>query len=856
METGCSIAFRKKRLAFSRKRTASLLLLFCLGTYRILAQSEGPELVLPSGHLSMVTSVTYSPDGRYVLTGSSDKTVRKWDAATGMELSVFKGAESTIRVVRFSPDGKRFAAGCNDGKILLWDYQSGALLQKDRVHTDTVSCIDFFSNEQYLSGSYDRTARVWDIAKRTAVTTISDPSYKIKAVACYPGGNYIMTGGGGLPISVQTAIGDTPAKLWDRNGRVVKSFAPGFFNDHDDINVVAFLPDHKSALVASDLRGRIFNLMTENDRPDIKFRAWSWFGAVSPDGKWMLSATDNSLHMTDLLTGKTIRKLKRLPYTMTAAAISPDGSSIVVGLVNRASVIVDALTGEPLTYLKGRSGNVLAVTFSPYGKYLATGTTDATTKIWDIENGSLVKVLSRQNFAVRSLAFSRDNKRIAAGTLGNTGKVYDIETGRELFEFSGGSGPVVFSPDGKKLMTINKTEDEFSGSLLSWASNNYLYLYDAETGKLLKNFGYTGICRSGARRLNTCAVFSPGGRYIYIGGKEDFPLKDNDKVVKPFGTIQLWDAETGKYVKTLRGDHDRLITDMDISRDGKTLVTACSDKSICFWDRLMGQDLHEYDLHESAVSTVCFSPDGKYVLTSGTDGTAHLMNLEKERDAVFKGHTAQVFAARFSPDGRFIVTGSWDNTTRFWDRNTGKELARLIPIDDSDWLVITPEGYFDGSEKALQSLYYSYKSYTFPLEQLKPRYYKKGLLPLILGYSEGKLPVIAPFSVRDLYPLVKLNPDINPRNPVLYLEVANTGGGVGKITVLLNGHSLTNSALTVSKTGVNSPGGLVRVQLPLAKSPFMHWNGENTVNVKASNSANTLSSPSVFLTFNAPPQVR
>ena len=58
-----------------------------------------------------VNSVSYSPDGRRIASGSADKTVRVWDAESGAELAVLRGHESRVTSVSYSPDGRRIASG-------------------------------------------------------------------------------------------------------------------------------------------------------------------------------------------------------------------------------------------------------------------------------------------------------------------------------------------------------------------------------------------------------------------------------------------------------------------------------------------------------------------------------------------------------------------------------------------------------------------------------------------------------------------------------------------------------------------------------------------------------------------------
>lgn len=831
-----------------------LSILFFGCSFSTLAQNNKPELILPSGHLELINTVIYSPDGKYILTGSVDLTIRCWETASGREINVFKGANAAITVIRFSPDGKLLLAGCSDGSIMLWDYASHTLLKTMKVHSDWVTGIDFFANDKFLSGSKDRTAKIWDLQQNTAVTTVTENRYKILSVAYYPDGDFFATGGGGVEYTDRSNPRDMPVKLWNIHGHHVKTFKHGFLGSPEDIEFLSFSADGKYLVSASLFQTRLYEVADDDGRVKKKFRLGATMGAMSPKGNMLLLGSASDADLVSFPEGLKIRTYKTLPKDMTSIAMSPDGNSFVVGTAGRLAFVYDTQSGEQLNVLSGRSGGILSVTFSPYGKYLATGSFDATTKIWDIESGTLVRVLKGQKYGISSLAFSPDNKNIAAGCLGNTGAVYDIESGQMIFAFSGGSAALAFSKDGKKLLTINKTAALFHG-VMSFLEESSIFLYDVTSAQLSNRLFKPSILSNARDRTYTSGVFSPDGKFIYVGGRINY-LKADNKTKEAFGFVQEWSAETGKYIRGLPGAHGEMVTSVDITADGKTLVTGSSDPSIQFWNRALGKGIDRYKMHTAQVNSVTYSPDERFLLTSGMDHNAMIMDLNSKRHHVLSGHSSALFAAKFSPNGKHIVTGSWDNTTRFWSKETGKELATLIPIDVTEWLIITPEGYFDGSEKALETLYYSSGPLVFPLRQLKSLYYKKGLLPILLGYAPGTLPSIRPFSVKDFYPEVRLNEQINERNPVLSIQLKNSGGGIGKVQVMLNGQLAVADAKVFLKDKKELAQPVFYIQIPLSRLNMLAWGNKNTIEVTAGNKADNLRCPPVSFSFNAPNKIK
>jgi len=120
-----------------------------------------------SGHTSYVSSVSFSPDGTRIVSGSWDSTVRVWDAVTGLPLGEpFQGHTGSVFSVSFSPDGTRIVSGSYDSTVRVWDAATGLPLgQPFRGHTNSVLSVSFSPDgTRIVSGSLDCTVRLWDVA--------------------------------------------------------------------------------------------------------------------------------------------------------------------------------------------------------------------------------------------------------------------------------------------------------------------------------------------------------------------------------------------------------------------------------------------------------------------------------------------------------------------------------------------------------------------------------------------------------------------------------------------------------------------------------------------------------------------
>ena len=162
----------------TKKRTGGIGNLFCIsfsphGTRMAIAQDRyirlrnietGQEVSL-SGPTSFVIFVSFSPDGKRIVSASGDTTIRIWNAGTGeMVLGPLEGHTDEVYTALFSPDGRRIVSASSDGTIRIWNSDTGEMLLGPlEGHTKSVTSAVFSSDGRLIvSASYDGTIRVWD----------------------------------------------------------------------------------------------------------------------------------------------------------------------------------------------------------------------------------------------------------------------------------------------------------------------------------------------------------------------------------------------------------------------------------------------------------------------------------------------------------------------------------------------------------------------------------------------------------------------------------------------------------------------------------------------------------------------
>ncbi|MBN2546968.1 MAG: PD40 domain-containing protein [Spirochaetes bacterium] len=144
-----------------------------------------------SGHSDIVKSIAFSPDGKYIISASWDKTLKLWDVSTGKELRTFQGHYNKVTAVAFSPDGKYVISASWDKTLRLWDLSTGKELKKYSGHYDSVKSITFSPDGKYIiiSPAY---LELLDLSTGKELKTFSIISYAT-AVAFSPDGKYVIS---------------------------------------------------------------------------------------------------------------------------------------------------------------------------------------------------------------------------------------------------------------------------------------------------------------------------------------------------------------------------------------------------------------------------------------------------------------------------------------------------------------------------------------------------------------------------------------------------------------------------------------------------------------------------------------
>lgn len=702
-------------------RTTLLCCLILLGLTTYLhtpVRSQNPGMVLQVGHSNVVRSVVFSPDGNMLASGGDDKTVAVWDMITGRQVRSLKGHADGILSVAFSPNSKILASGSADLTAKLWDVTTGEELYSLR-HAGPVFSLCFSPDGEILASSDESTiVKLWTVSTGKLLRTLDGHGSYLSAITFSPDGKLLASGS--LDDSVKVWDAATGEQLLTLRGHT------------DTVVSLAFSPDGKLLASGSDDRTvKIWNMSTGKElrsfpdhAPLVNCLAFNSDGSLLASG-----STDETVKLWEVSTGKLSYSVNQT--SVSSVAFSPDGKVLATagfGKDGKTVNLWDVANHGQHRSLGGGGSFAVSVAFSNDGKMLAVGNASGRVKIWDLITGRQAGSLSGNGY-IHCIAFSPDGKLLAVGDDDLTVKLWDVATFNSLGSFPAYSayadyaGAIAFSRDGKMLASRTGT-----GALKLW---------DVSTGRTLHLYGEQSeraaiSVNNDRQRTDLVSVaFSPDGKMLASGSGNE--------------NAKLWDVSTGQQVRLLEVYADTIA----FSPDGRLLATGGVEDNIRLWDAATGQQLHSLDGHSGVV---VFSPDGHLLGSINGDNTITLWDVATRQQLhQLTGHAAYINSIAFSPNGKVLASASDDDTVKLWDVSEGKELASLIALDDSflplfqagNWLVVTPDGLFDGTADAMREVSWRVGNTNdvVPLESFFNDFYHPGLLEELLGGDRPKAAV-------------------------------------------------------------------------------------------------------------------
>jgi WD40 repeat protein len=555
--------------------------------------------------------------------------------------------QDRLAAIAFSPDGEAVLTGSYDATARLWDVRTGKQSGVLTGHTDHVVCVAWSPDGSLLAtGSWDGTARIWSLATNDCVATLAGHEGWVSSVSWSPDGTRLATGSR-----------DTTAAVWDAQSAQLTRKLVG----HSD---------------------------------------WVRSAEWSPDGRRLLTGSyDGTAAVWDVETGRQLNQLRGHAEAVPAVQWLPDGQRAITASEDgtlRVWQVGSDKSGESRV-IHVHTSPTYCLHVDATGSRVVTGSEDGVVRIFDLASGGLDRMLPGHGSWVSSVRWSPDNDWIASSSGDRTARLTYLP-GRRRFRILDRAGgwisSVRWNPDGERVVRASG-----DGTLRAWhlvgqegpteawsfAGANVLCVDWDGDGVLLVTGGYAGQVRV----LDT-------DRREFVG---DYP-SHQDRVsaisVQPHGSFFATASSDGTAMVVNMADASivkRFVGNQPFesvrwSHCGDVLALGSWDNDVYLWH--VGQSdegLETRSGHTAALHDVAWCPNGdRFVSTSG-DGTARVWSLADKKE-IAQMACGEAFAVGWSPDGRFIATGSRDGILRIWDTATAallEELRHPEGIYSLDW---------------------------------------------------------------------------------------------------------------------------------------------------------------------------
>jgi len=668
------------------------------------------------GHWGPTRAAAFSPDRRWLATGSEDGTIKLWRMDTvdagGRSVSLV-GHRGAIHGLAFSPDGQWLASGAGDGTVRLWRLNDdgagpGPVLGGARYGEVTSMAISP-DGAWLAAGTQHGNTCLWHKSADGFLERPCDVGQDGDSVANIvfsAKSRYLATTCTGQCKAMGAAVA-----LWDlgtgfpsQGPRRLVHAAP---LNEDSLLAVAFSGDETRLAVAYGYMAEVWDLTQPDPSQHVIARAghnqWIYAVALSPDDHWLATGSvDAEISLSDLTQpDRPPIALRGHSAAIRALAFSDDGSWLASGS-DDATARLWKMTDPtlPSTLLRGQDLPVGSVKFSPGAEprdLLTMGTApgdEPNARLWTIPDPLVDPIVLRPGprSLVVGMAVSPDQRWIATSsqgdndlTLWSTG---DYRTPTAKLPMPAASHAIAFSPNGHWLAA----KSDATGVITLWDLRNR----SAPPLKLLE---------VPAADFNSLS-FSPDSRWLvsgtWVGTVAMWDVSNDSPAIKPHHlcyqaggvrgrptfspdghylataangqAARLWDLTSLDPCSSPRllGPHRDVVVQVAFSPDSRWAATTSFDHEGRLWDVKSGPEptkVAEVHFDDRVIETA-FSPDNRWVAFGSWDRTAKVLDLRDPTTAkpiTLSGHAGRILSLGFTPDSRWLATGSEDQTVRVWD---------------------------------------------------------------------------------------------------------------------------------------------------------------------------------------------
>ena len=596
------------------------------------------------GHSRSVNAAKFTKDGKYVITGSDDQTLKVWDANTGhLECSyLVNGAVSSIAI---GPDNRTIVVSDKLGTVETFLISSDSIVKKESDNLlDTYARFVTFnsSGTEIIACCDNGDIRVYDANDLTIDTSWKSPKNGVQCITYDSTGTRMILAGSDKTITIRNAV----------NKKFIKSLP----NLHKD---------------------------------------WVRSVDVSPDGHLLVSCSDDkTVRLWDMDKDRCCWFVE-LPHWVSNVRFTPDGNRIIVSSRDGILRTYDVKTRMEIPALQiNHSGYIRNFDLSPDGSRVVTCTSSSIVNIWDCGEHLDSRIDIPMEGAIAGVSFINDSHRFAAASKNGYFGVWDYSTGENIFKKDIGN------EGSRQIWSLQTSPD---GCYIA-ISTNKVRLFDAETGEEIyfeNNKGHRGwirdICFSHNGQLlasvgsdGSIIIWSvPEGKMLksikkaHSAGINSVSFSHNNDSLLVTGsddsTICQWNITSGERINQPIVGHDGGVLCVAYSPDDTKILSSSSDQTGCLWDT-DGNLIQQFIGASGNMHNICYNYTDDEIITASTDKSIRIWCSCNGRESIkLDGHLGAVTHIALSKEGT-LVSGDDLGEIKIWHIPELKSVADSLIV--------------------------------------------------------------------------------------------------------------------------------------------------------------------------------
>ncbi|HIK91461.1 MAG TPA: WD40 repeat domain-containing protein [Planctomycetes bacterium] len=616
-----------------------------------------------------VDIATISADGQLIATAGSlnDRptiVVRKVD--DGSIVVSLLGHEAPVTSLAFNNNHSRLISGSEDKTVRVWDIADSKFpeLLKYTGHDDAVRAVDFADTATILSTGTDGKIHQWKHAEGELVRSMEGHVGEISAL-------------GVSASTIVSASADGTIRLWNRNNaQVVRTIEHGSPVRHIAISVdnskVASWGDNQQLKLWQTADGTLLQTVntTEHDLTSLVF---------SPNSQRLAATVGDEVRVWQADDGGELQFFREHAGPTKAVGFLPDSKTLIS---------VDASNGlrqstvSAVRSIITHENSIIDAALYQGGNALATVSGDGVVKQWTTSNGQMSREFTAESAKLQSITATVNSQYIAAGAMDGRVFVWNSGNGTLTAEFKtpAAATSLSFSNETTLKLAVAGADQK----LRFFALNDQSLLQEIAVDSQIQNIAFLpGNTRVAAAHesgvLAEWAYSSPvltRNMTGHAGGIFNLVFtNDGTRLVSASAdkTVRIWDTVTGRQIRTLSG-HQGVVFGLALSADSLWIVSAGGDSTIRLWDRLSGRQLKQINA-PGALYTVAMHSDGKTVAAAGIDRKVFVYDVfDGTLQATLAGHPDYIYRVAFNHRGDRLLSCGYGGHLIVWDFPSGKEL--------------------------------------------------------------------------------------------------------------------------------------------------------------------------------------